>query len=70
MTRFAFVSSLAAVSFVASAVPARAELVYFNTGRTMSVKGHRVDGDSRSHPPALRATAIIRGLSLVNGSRS
>src|SRR5215212_1652569 len=46
MTRFAFVSSLAGVSFVASAVPARAELVYFNTGRTMSVKGHRVDGDS------------------------
>jgi soluble lytic murein transglycosylase-like protein len=34
------------VSFVASAVPARAEIVYFNTGRTMSVKSHRVDGDS------------------------
>jgi hypothetical protein len=27
------------------AVPARAELVYFGTGRTMSVKGHRIEGD-------------------------
>lgn len=31
---------------VASAAPARAELVYFTTGRTLSVKSHRVDGDS------------------------
>lgn len=29
-----------------SAVPARAELVFFNTGQNMSVKSHRVDGDS------------------------
>jgi soluble lytic murein transglycosylase-like protein len=29
-----------------AAAPARAELVYFNTGRTMSVKGHHVDGES------------------------
>jgi soluble lytic murein transglycosylase-like protein len=29
-----------------AAVPAHAELVYFNTGRTMSVKAHRVDGSS------------------------
>ena len=28
------------------AAPARAELVYFATGRTLSVKAHRVDGDS------------------------
>ena len=28
-----------------AAVPARAELVFFTTGRTMSVKGHRVEGD-------------------------
>jgi len=28
------------------ASPARAELVFFNTGRTLSVKGHRVEGDS------------------------
>jgi hypothetical protein len=27
------------------AVPARAELVYFGTGRTMSVKAHRIEGD-------------------------
>jgi soluble lytic murein transglycosylase-like protein len=26
--------------------PARAELVFFNSGRTMSVKSHRVEGDS------------------------
>jgi soluble lytic murein transglycosylase-like protein len=44
--RAAFVSFVAFVSLVASAVPARAEIVYFNTGRTMSVKGHRVEGDS------------------------
>jgi soluble lytic murein transglycosylase-like protein len=31
---------------MASAVPARAEIVFFNTGRTLSVKSHRVDGDS------------------------
>jgi soluble lytic murein transglycosylase-like protein len=29
-----------------SARSARAELVYFNTGRTLSVKSHRADGDS------------------------
>ena len=39
-------SLLACVAFVSLAVPARAELVYFNTGRTLSVKSHRVDGDS------------------------
>ncbi|MGH9142932.1 MAG: lytic transglycosylase domain-containing protein, partial [Vicinamibacterales bacterium] len=26
--------------------PARAELVFFNTGRTLSVKSHRIEGDS------------------------
>ena len=39
-------SLLACVAFASLAVPARAELVYFNTGRTLSVKSHRVDGDS------------------------
>jgi hypothetical protein len=35
------------VSFVVmSVVPAQAELVYFTTGRTLSVKSHRVEGDS------------------------
>ena len=37
---------LAAIGVVMFAVPARAELVFFNTGRTLSVKAHRVDGDS------------------------
>jgi soluble lytic murein transglycosylase-like protein len=31
---------------LACATPAHAELVFFATGRTMSVKGHRTDGDS------------------------
>jgi soluble lytic murein transglycosylase-like protein len=31
---------------VAAAAPARAELAFFAGGQTMSVKGHRVDGDS------------------------
>ena len=34
------------VSFVFVALPARAELVFFSTGRSLSVKSHRVDGDS------------------------
>lgn len=37
---------LTAVVLMLSALPARAELVYFNTGRTLSVKAHRVDGES------------------------
>jgi len=31
---------------LAVAAPARAELVFFSTGRSMSVKGHRAEGDS------------------------
>jgi soluble lytic murein transglycosylase-like protein len=38
--------ALAVIGVVAFALPARAELVYFNTGRTLSVKSHRADGDS------------------------
>ena len=34
------------MAFVLVAVPASAELVFFNSGRTLSVKSHRVDGDS------------------------
>jgi soluble lytic murein transglycosylase-like protein len=41
-----FVSFVCVVSFVLSALPARAELVFFTSGRTLSIKGHRVDGDS------------------------
>lgn len=36
----------AIVLLLLAAAPAKAELVFFNTGRTMSVKGHHVDGDS------------------------
>jgi soluble lytic murein transglycosylase-like protein len=35
-----------AVGFLALAVPARAELVFFATGRSLSVKSHRTEGDS------------------------
>jgi len=41
-----FVSFVCVVSFVLSALPARAELVFFTSGRTLSITGHRVDGDS------------------------
>jgi soluble lytic murein transglycosylase-like protein len=37
---------LAAVGVLMFALPARAELVFFNTGRTLSVKSHRVEGES------------------------
>ena len=43
---FASVSFVTFVALFCSALPAQAELVFFNTGRSMSVKGHRVDGDS------------------------
>jgi len=36
----------AAIGVMLCALPARAELVFFDTGRTLSVKTHRVDGDS------------------------
>jgi soluble lytic murein transglycosylase-like protein len=35
-----------ALGLLGIAAPARAELVFFATGRSMSVKSHRVDGDS------------------------
>jgi hypothetical protein len=37
---------LVGVLLAASVVPARAELVFFATGRNLSVKSHRVDGDT------------------------
>ena len=37
---------LAAWAVLGIAVPARAELVFFSSGRSMSVKGHRVEGNS------------------------
>jgi soluble lytic murein transglycosylase-like protein len=41
-----FVSLVTFVSLVASSVPARAELAYFSTGRTQSIKEQRVEGES------------------------
>ena len=40
------VSIAVAVAIVFAAVPARAELVFFGTGRTLSVKSHHLDGES------------------------
>jgi soluble lytic murein transglycosylase-like protein len=40
------VAFVSVVSFVWSAAPAQAELVFFTSGRTLSIKGHRADGDS------------------------
>jgi soluble lytic murein transglycosylase-like protein len=40
------VSFVSFVSVVFSAAPARAELVFFASGRSMSVKGHQIDGDT------------------------
>ena len=37
---------LACVCLLVSAAPARAELVFFASGRSVSVKGHHADGDS------------------------
>ena len=44
--RQVFVSFVTFVSLTAVARPARAELVFFDSGRTLSVKSHRADGDS------------------------
>lgn len=46
-SRRAFSVSLAALVAVASnATPAHAEVVFFSTGRSLSVKAHRIDGTS------------------------
>jgi soluble lytic murein transglycosylase-like protein len=36
----------AVICLLGAAAPARAELVFFDTGRSLSVKSHRVDGES------------------------
>jgi soluble lytic murein transglycosylase-like protein len=41
-----FLVALAAGAVLGTAVPARAELVFFTSGRSMSVKGHRDEGSS------------------------
>jgi soluble lytic murein transglycosylase-like protein len=42
----AFVSFVALVLMQLYALPVRAELAYFATGRTLSIKAHRVEGES------------------------
>jgi hypothetical protein len=44
LTRLVFFAAV--VVCVCSAAPASAELVFFTSGRTLSVKSHRTDGDS------------------------
>lgn len=46
--KFTVLVSLSAVTFVSGilAVPARAEIVVLTSGRTLSVKSHRLDGES------------------------
>jgi hypothetical protein len=46
LTGWAFVSCVTVVSLAASALPASAEIVFFHSGRTLSVKSHRAEGDS------------------------
>lgn len=46
MKRLVGITGLASVAMLMSAVPARAELVFFSTGRVLSVKAHRADGES------------------------
>jgi soluble lytic murein transglycosylase-like protein len=41
-----FVSIVSFVAMMFSALPAHAELVFFASGRSLSVKGHHVEGDS------------------------
>jgi soluble lytic murein transglycosylase-like protein len=44
--RRTFVCFAAFVSFVSISAPAHAEIVFFSSGRTLSVKGHHADGDN------------------------
>ncbi len=46
VTSSVFVFFVTLVSLVFSARPVHAELVFFASGRTLSIKGHRADGDS------------------------
>src|SRR5262245_44207727 len=44
--RSTFVTSTVILGWFALATPASAEIVYLSSGRTLSVKGHRVEGES------------------------
>src|SRR5438128_816694 len=40
------VFTVSAIAVLALATPARAELVFFSSGRTLSVKSHRLEGET------------------------
>jgi len=46
MKRAGWIAAAALAAVVAGAVPARAEIVYLSSGRTMSVRAHHVEGDA------------------------
>ena len=46
MKRLVGITGLASVAVLMAAAPARAELVFFSTGRVLSVKAHRAEGES------------------------
>jgi len=46
MKRLVAIIGLASLALLTGAVPARAELVFFSTGRVLSVKAHRTEGES------------------------
>jgi soluble lytic murein transglycosylase-like protein len=46
MRKPVLVTCVTVAAFMASSLPARAELAYFATGRTLSIKAHRVEGEA------------------------
>jgi hypothetical protein len=69
----------ALVALVVSAVPARAELAYFHSGQTLSIKEHRLDGESlvlklrNGGPDHLRGVGhrpVCAGRGAVSGART
>ena len=62
--RISVLSFVSLVAILVCAQPARAELAYFTTGRTLSIKSHRVEG--RSLVLALRAGGeVVTDASLI-----
>lgn len=41
-----FLTAAAVIALLAAAEPASAEIVFLSSGRTLSVKGHKIDGDN------------------------
>jgi hypothetical protein len=52
-SKFRVFIAVATLAFLTAAVPASAEIVFLKSGRTLSVKSHKVDGE--------RITLILRG---------